>query len=46
MIGNQKSFSKEFENELLNNGCHVERISGNGTSIATQLENHEVNNVN
>jgi hypothetical protein len=43
IIGNEKSFSKEFENQLRSSGCQVDRINGSGTSIATQLEKYEVN---
>ena len=38
MIGDEQSFSKDFEDQLRNKGCQVHRIIGNGTSIATQLE--------
>ncbi len=38
MIGDEQWFSKDFEDQLINKGCQVHRIIGNGTSIATQLE--------
>lgn len=38
IIGGENNFSKDFENKLRNTGCQVNRIIGNGTSIATQLE--------
>jgi hypothetical protein len=37
VIGNQSSYSDEDINMLRNAGCIVERICGDGTSIATQL---------
>jgi hypothetical protein len=37
VIGNQNSYSDDDLNMLRNAGCIVERISGDGTSIATQL---------
>ncbi len=37
VIGDQNSYSDEDLNMLRNAGCIVERISGDGTSIATQL---------
>lgn len=37
VIGNAHSFSEEQLNQLRNSGCKVRRISGDGTSIATQL---------
>jgi hypothetical protein len=37
VIGNAHSFSEEQLNRLRNSGCKVRRISGDGTSIATQL---------
>ncbi|HVP21926.1 MAG TPA: hypothetical protein VMS73_08700 [Anaerolineaceae bacterium] len=37
VIGNAHSFSEEQLNHLRNSGCRVRRISGDGTSIATQL---------
>jgi hypothetical protein len=37
VIGNNHSFSEEQLNHLRNSGCKVRRISGDGTSIATQL---------
>jgi hypothetical protein len=37
VIGNTHSFSEEQLNHLRNSGCKVRRISGDGTSIATQL---------
>ena len=37
VIGNLNSFSDEDMNMLRNSGCIVERICGDGTSIATQL---------
>ncbi len=38
VIGNTQSFSDEQLDLLRNAGCQVERISGDGTSIATQLQ--------
>ena len=38
VIGGPQTFSEEALNELRASGCIVERISGDGTSIATQLE--------
>jgi len=38
VIGGPQTFSDEALNELRASGCIVERISGDGTSIATQLE--------
>ena len=37
VVGNENSFSNEDLETLRNSGCTVERISGDGTSIATQL---------
>jgi hypothetical protein len=37
VIGGEQSFSEESLSELRSKGCRVERISGDGTSIATQL---------
>jgi hypothetical protein len=37
VIGNQQTFTEERLNEMRAAGCLVERISGDGTSIATQL---------
>ncbi len=37
VVGNQQTFSEEELQQLRNMGCEVERISGDGTSIATQL---------
>lgn len=37
VIGGEQSFSEDSLIELRNLGCQVERISGDGTSIATQL---------
>ncbi len=37
VIGNQSSYSDDDINMLRSAGCVVERISGDGTSIATQL---------
>ena len=37
VIGGEQSFPEEELNNLRNQGCEVERISGDGTSIATQL---------
>jgi len=37
VIGNTHSFTEEQLNHLRNSGCKVRRISGDGTSIATQL---------
>ncbi len=37
VIGGEQSFSEEALAELRSKGCLVERISGDGTSIATQL---------
>ena len=37
IIGNQKTFPEEIITRLRQRGCRVERISGDGTSIATQL---------
>lgn len=37
VIGGEQSFSEDALAELRNKGCRVERISGDGTSIATQL---------
>jgi hypothetical protein len=38
VIGNEQSFSNEQLQTLRSAGCEVERISGDGTSIATQLQ--------
>jgi hypothetical protein len=38
VIGNSQSFSDEQIQVLRSAGCKVERISGDGTSIATQLQ--------
>ncbi len=38
VIGNTQSFSDEQLEVLRSSGCQVERISGDGTSIATQLQ--------
>jgi hypothetical protein len=38
VIGGPQTFSEEALDELRASGCIVERISGDGTSIATQLE--------
>ncbi len=46
IIGNEKSFSKEFVSQLRTKGCIVDRINGSGTSIATQLDKYEVNDAN
>jgi hypothetical protein len=37
IIGNHHSFPEESLEALRKAGCQVERISGDGTSIATQL---------
>jgi hypothetical protein len=37
VIGNTQVFSDSDLDQLRSNGCRVERISGDGTSIATQL---------
>jgi hypothetical protein len=37
VIGGTESFSEDALTELRSQGCRVERISGDGTSIATQL---------
>lgn len=37
VIGGEQSFSEEALAELRNHGCQVERITGDGTTIATQL---------
>ncbi len=37
VLGGESTFSEELLNNLRNSGCIVERISGDGTSIATQL---------
>ncbi|MCJ7623647.1 MAG: hypothetical protein MUO76_09105 [Anaerolineaceae bacterium] len=37
VIGNQQSFSDEIIDRLQAAGCEVERISGDGTTIATRL---------
>jgi hypothetical protein len=37
VIGNQDAFSDESLAKLRQKGCTVERIEGNGISIATQL---------
>ncbi len=37
VIGNTHSFTEEALNHLRNTGCKVRRISGDGTSIASQL---------
>jgi len=37
VVGNEQSFAEEDLNQLRAAGCSVERISGDGTSIATQL---------
>ncbi len=37
VIGNSVSFTDETLDQLRACGCQVERISGDGTSIATQL---------
>jgi len=37
VIGGEQNFSEENLNELRTFGCEVERISGDGTTIATQL---------
>jgi len=37
VIGNTHSFTEEQLNHLRNSGCKVRRISGDGTSIASQL---------
>ncbi len=37
VVGNNHSFSDELLEKLRNIGCEVERISGDGTSIASQL---------
>jgi len=38
VIGSVQSFSEEQLDSLRESGCQVERISGDGTSIATQLQ--------
>jgi hypothetical protein len=38
VIGNNQSFTEEQLEALRSSGCQVERISGDGTSIATQLQ--------
>src|SRR5512133_1911130 len=38
VIGNTQSFTEEQLESLRSAGCQVERISGDGTSIATQLQ--------
>lgn len=38
VIGNTQSFSEEQLEALRSAGCQVERIAGDGTSIATQLQ--------
>lgn len=37
IIGNEQTFSEELLNNMRRLGCQVERISGNGTTIATLL---------
>jgi hypothetical protein len=37
LIGGEQSFSRAVEEELVRSGCEVERISGDGTTIATLL---------
>jgi len=37
LIGGEQSFSRDVEEELVQSGCEVERISGDGTTIATIL---------
>ena len=37
IVGGEQSFSEEALARLRDAGCQVERISGDGTSIATQL---------
>lgn len=37
VIGGQQSFPEEVLDQMRSAGCQVERISGDGTSIATQL---------
>jgi hypothetical protein len=37
VVGGEQSFSEEALTQLRNAGCQVDRISGDGTSIATQL---------
>jgi hypothetical protein len=37
VVGSEQTFSEEALTQLRNAGCQVERISGDGTSIATQL---------
>ena len=37
VVGNVSIFSEDDLNVLRSSGCQVERIQGNGTSIATQL---------
>ena len=37
VIGGEQSFSEELLNQMRDQGCLVERVSGDGTSIATQL---------
>jgi hypothetical protein len=37
VIGGEQSFSDEALADLRNHGCQVERIAGDGTTIATQL---------
>jgi hypothetical protein len=37
VVGGEQSFSEDALTQLRNAGCQVERISGDGTSIATQL---------
>jgi putative cell wall-binding protein len=38
VIGNNQSFSEDQLDSLRATGSHVERISGDGTSIATSLQ--------
>jgi len=37
LIGGEQSFSKAVVNQLTESGCSVDRISGDGTTIATIL---------
>jgi putative cell wall-binding protein len=37
VIGGEKTFTEEQLNDLRNHGSEVERIYGDGTTIATQL---------
>jgi len=38
VVGGEQVFSKELLAGLRSRGCAVERIAGDGTEIATQLE--------